>query len=273
MSKSERAAVTGVERRSYSAKFEVRAKAGNAVEIEAYASVYDQPYEMYDMFGVYQEVVRQGAGAKTLSENPLVQLLENHTGLSMAYTKAGTLKLSEDTTGLHWLATVNTARSDIRDLVTAVQDGNIDECSFAFRCTRQEWSPDFEQRDIIEYSVNRGDVSMVNFGANPGTAGTPALRAQDFDHLDEKAARALCARLQRRLQVVVIDTGDDDEDEDEVDADDTVPCPTCAAMNDPDAVYCDQCGATMAPPTNSALSLLSADLDRLEVAKPRLILA
>jgi uncharacterized protein len=197
--KASRATITTTERRAYSTKFEVRAKAGSTVEIEAYASIYEEPYEMFDWYGEYTEIVRQGAGKKTLSENPQVQLLENHSGLSMAYTKAGTLKLSEDSTGLHWLATVNTSRTDVRDLVTATQDGNIDECSFAFRCMRQQWSPDYDQRDILEYSLNRGDVSMVNFGANPGTAGTPSLRGQDVDQLDERTARVLLERLARRF--------------------------------------------------------------------------
>jgi HK97 family phage prohead protease len=171
----------GKHRAAYRTQFEVRSKAGSTVEIEAYASVYDHPYEMYDLFGEYTEVVRAGSGAKTLSENPQVQLLANHEGLSLAYTKAGTLRLSEDTTGLHWAATANTARTDVRDLVLAVEDGNIDECSYAFRCVRQEWSPDFAQRDILEYSLARGDVSLVNFGANPGTAGTPTLGGSSTD--------------------------------------------------------------------------------------------
>jgi HK97 family phage prohead protease len=197
--KSSRATIAGSERRAYPTKFEVRAKTGSSVEIEAYASIYEEPYEMFDWLGEYTEVVRQGAGSKTLSESPQVQLLENHSGLSMAYTKAGTLKLSEDSTGLHWLATANTARTDVRDLVTAVEDGNIDECSFAFRCVRQMWSPDYDQRDILEYSLHRGDVSMVNFGANPATAGTPALRGQDVDQLDERTARVILARLAARF--------------------------------------------------------------------------
>jgi HK97 family phage prohead protease len=198
--KASRATAAGSkERRAYPTKFEIRGKTGSSVNIEAYASVYEEPYEMFDWYGDYTEVVRQGAGSKTLSESPQVQWLENHSGLSMAYTKAGTLKLSEDSTGLHWAATANMNRTDVRDLVTAVEDGDVDECSFAFRCIRQTWSPDYDQRDILEYSLHRGDVSIVNFGANPATAGTPALRGQDVDQLDERTARALLARLAVRF--------------------------------------------------------------------------
>lgn len=195
--KSGRATATKTLRRAYPAKFEVRAKAGSTVGVIGYATVYDHGYEMYDMFGSYTEIVRQGAGKTTLAQDPQVQLLLNHAGLSMAYTRAKTLALTEDSTGLHVDADVDTARSDVRDMVSALERGDVDEMSFAFRVTRQEWSPDFEQRDIIEYNIHRGDVSVVNFGANDAT--DVGLRAQDFDALDESAARALYERLGRRL--------------------------------------------------------------------------
>lgn len=198
--KSKRGTVTGLERRTYPVKLEVRAAvgAGPAV-VEGYASVTEEPYEMYDMFGAYTEVIRAGAFNKTLSENPQVQLLLNHSGLSMAYTRAGSLQLSEDSTGLHMRAEVNPARSDVRDLITALEDRDVDEMSFAFRVPQGKsmWSPDWDQRDITEVDMHRGDVSVVNFGANPAT--TVSMRAQDFDHLDEADARALYERLGRRF--------------------------------------------------------------------------
>jgi HK97 family phage prohead protease len=197
--KSGRATVAGQVRRAYPTKFEVRGKSGSMVAIQGYASVYNEPFEMYDWLGPYTEVVRDGAGKKTLSEDPQVQLLLNHAGLSMAYTKAGSLRLAEDSTGLEIGADVNTNRSDVRDMVTAIEDGNVDEMSFAFIVTRQMWSPDFDQRDIIEYNLHRGDVSVVNFGANPATSVEAVLRAQDFDRLSDAAARALYDRLGRRL--------------------------------------------------------------------------
>ena len=67
------------------------------------------------------------------------------------------------------IATLNTTRGDARDLVTAIEDGDVDQMSFGFRIVRQEWSPDYGQRDLIEVNLDRGDVSAVNFGANPAT--------------------------------------------------------------------------------------------------------
>jgi HK97 family phage prohead protease len=158
---------------------------------------------MFDMFGDYEEVVRAGSGAKTLSENPDVVLVFNHAGMPMARTKAGNLELSEDDHGLHMRAPeLNGDLSIVRDVVTGVQDGVLDEMSFAFRVTRQEWSPDWMQRDITEYSLHRGDVSVVTYGANPAT--TVALRAEDIgrviDHLEGDALREAHARLAARLE-------------------------------------------------------------------------
>ncbi|MER8004982.1 HK97 family phage prohead protease [Streptomyces sp. NPDC094149] len=199
--KSDRAKRSGTERRAFPVQLEVRAKAGasNVSTIEGYASVTEEPFEMWDWLGPYNEVVREGAFAKTLGENPQVQLLLNHSGLAMAYTKAGTLRLAEDSTGLHMEADVSTKRSDVGDMLAALEEGSVDEMSFAFRVTRQMWSPDYDQRDILEVDLHRGDVSVVNFGANPATT-VGAVRAADFDRLDEADARALYERLQRRFQ-------------------------------------------------------------------------
>lgn len=197
--KADRAAVTGMERRVYPVKLEVRAQANGQATVEGYASVTEQPYEMFDWLGSYTEVVRAGAFTKTLSENPQVQLLLNHGGLSMAYTKAGSLRLAEDSTGLHMAADLNTSRRDVGDLVLALEDKAVDEMSFAFRVPtgKSMWSPDYDERSILEVDIHRGDVSVVNFGANPATS--VGMRAQDFDRLDEGAARELYERLGRRL--------------------------------------------------------------------------
>jgi HK97 family phage prohead protease len=170
--KTTRGTSSGIpEQRSYPAKFEVRSLPGGSnVELTGYASTVEQPYTMFDMFGDYSEVVRAGAFAKTLSEGADVSFLANHGGLTMSRTKTGTLRLSEDTTGLLCVSTMNSARGDVRDLLTAIEDGNVDEMSFAFRVMRQQWSPDYDERALMELNLDRGDVSAVNYGANPNTS-------------------------------------------------------------------------------------------------------
>lgn len=199
--KAARAGSTGIERRSYPVALEVR-KAGSGVRVEGYASVTESPYEMHDMFGSYSEVISAGAFGKTLAENPKVQLLLNHSGMSLASTTPGTLRLSEDATGLLISADLNPARHDASDLIHALEDRAIDEMSFAFRVTRQTWSPDYDERRIVEVNIDRGDVSVVNLGANPATS-VGAVRSAELtaylDHLEGEELRAAIARLSVRL--------------------------------------------------------------------------
>jgi HK97 family phage prohead protease len=187
--------------RSYTVEgCEVRA-AGDGdtlVDFFGHATVYGQGYEMYGGpdKGGWNEYVDAGAGKKTLSEDPDVAFLVNHTGLTLARTKAGTLTLTERAVGLETRAKLDTRVSAVNDLVLLMEAGNLDEMSFAFRVVKQVWlDADGEEvpwwdlsgieRHITEYSIHKGDVSVVNYGANPHT--DAALRSLD-DHTRLRAA-------------------------------------------------------------------------------------
>lgn len=142
---------------------------GTMCRFEGYACITEKPYEMQEMFGVYTEVVRRGAFGKTLAEGADVAFLVNHEGLTLARTKSGTLRLAEDDQGLNVEADLDPTSPLVQNLRSAMTRGDVDEMSFAFRCTRQEWSPDWMQRDVLEVSIHKGDVSAVNYGANPNT--------------------------------------------------------------------------------------------------------
>ena len=86
--------------------------------VTGYASVTEEPYEMADMFGPYSEIVDADAFARTLGQDPDVVLTINHSGLGLARTKAGTLSLTADDTGLKFTAAVDVRESDAADLVT-----------------------------------------------------------------------------------------------------------------------------------------------------------
>lgn len=152
------------------------------VTVGGYASVTESPYEMHDMFGPYTEVVSAGAFDKTLAASPLVEFTLNHGaggGLPMAHTRSGSLVLSVDSTGLRYEAQVNPARTDVADMLTAMRDGDLTEASFKFRIDSGQWSPDYTEYRINAVDLNRGDVSAVNFGANPAaTSGIESARAE-----------------------------------------------------------------------------------------------
>lgn len=176
---------------------------GSRLLFTGYASVVDAPYEMYDWYGPYTEVVRTGAFNKTLSESPDVIFCLNHDWASapMARTKAGTMTLTADVTGLWTEAQLDGQRADVYAVQSAMDAGELDAMSFAFTVTRQEWSPDYMQRDIQEVGLNGGDTSVVTHPANPSTTGSTALRKHAANALLRSNVPGLIverARLERR---------------------------------------------------------------------------
>lgn len=158
--------------------FDVRAADDTSGPVVAtFASVTEQPYEMYDMFGPYTEVVSLDAFDATLAAGPSVEFTLNHGaggGIPMAHTRNDTLTLSAikdgDVTGLWYEAMVDATRNDVADMLKAMQRGDMAESSFKFRIDSGQWSPDWTEYRILAVSLDRGDVSAVNFGANPHTA-------------------------------------------------------------------------------------------------------
>ena len=129
-------------------------------------AAWSTPYEM----GYYTETIKRGAFDKTLASGPDVQLLVNHEGLPIARTTNGSLRLSDVGNGLEFTATASASDPDAAAVATKVKSGLMDQCSFAFRVVQQTWDEDYTQRDITEVSMDRGDVSIVNYGANPNTS-------------------------------------------------------------------------------------------------------
>lgn len=170
-------------------------------KVEGYASVVEKKYRMWDMFGEYDEIVSQGAFDETLSKNPDVAYLVNHRGVTMARTVNGSLELKADGKGLFTVAYLNPKRTDVADLVTAIEDRDVTEMSFAFRIDDGEWNEDYTEYRINKVDLDRGDVSAVNYGASPHTS-VSARQAEvlsDFEKLPEGAQRAAFAHLQQRF--------------------------------------------------------------------------
>lgn len=171
--------------------------------VEGYASAFNQPYEMWDFAGPYYEIVEPGAADLTLRSKPDVSFLVNHRGVTMARTTNGTLELYADAKGLRDVAYLNAERHDVKDLVIAINDQNITEQSFAFMIDEGTWNEDFTEFRIKRFDLNRGDVSAVNYGANPYTS--IAARSheimRELDELPAGAARAALIRLQNRTDL------------------------------------------------------------------------
>lgn len=171
--------------------WEIRAASGSASDLlfTGYASLtcrdFDDntnAYAMEDKHGLYTESIIVGAFEKTIRERCDTAFLLNHGGPTLARTKAGTLKLSEHRTGtptgLYVEAQLDRSRPDVKILMSAIERGELDEMSFAFRVVRQKWNDDYDRRWIQEVNLNQGDVSVVNYGSNPHTGGHVSIAKQ-----------------------------------------------------------------------------------------------
>ena len=145
---------------------------GGTLEFVGRASVYEQAYEMWDMFGPYTEIVTEGAGTDSLARADLdVPLVLGHDQLRrMARTTTGTLFLTESADGLDVRApALDPADYDVAYIAPKLRAGLVDEMSFAFRIESGQWSPDYTEYRINRYDIHRGDVAIVGYGANPYT--------------------------------------------------------------------------------------------------------
>jgi HK97 family phage prohead protease len=152
---------------------ELREQSDGRILFTGWASVTEHPYTVGD----FEETIARDAFKRTLSENPDVQLLVNHAGMPLARTRSGTMRLSEDQRGLRVEADLNPDDPDVKALVPKMRRKDLDGMSFAFKTTQQQWNEDYTKRRIIAVGLHKGDVSVVNQGANPAAAGE--LRARE----------------------------------------------------------------------------------------------
>jgi HK97 family phage prohead protease len=176
--------------RAHLAGISLRAKAADGepsmLSFTGHASVTDEPYQMYDQFGPYTELVSSGAFDETLNRSDLdVPLVLGHDQMRrVARTTTGTLRLEMDDQGLLVDADLDPTDLDVQYIAPKLRSGLIDEMSFAFRITRGIWSPDYTEYRIDQVDIHRGDVAVVGYGANPFTdsglraAAKPDERAQ-----------------------------------------------------------------------------------------------
>lgn len=160
------------ERRAVNCRLEFRGKTSDGLILEGYASVFDAPYDVYGGPPVgWSEVVDRKAFNRTLAGNPDLHLLINHEGMPLARTKSGTLSLSTDNHGLKVRATLDPTDPDVQRLQPKMDRGDMDEMSFAFRVPKggDVWNETETERRLVEVNIDKGDVSVVNFGANPST--------------------------------------------------------------------------------------------------------
>jgi HK97 family phage prohead protease len=236
------------EQRRQAAQFEFRANpssaAGQSFRFNGYAATFEQPFTVWDSWGdPYQEVLAAEACAGTLAAGADVQLLIGHdtAGIPLARTGSGTMTLSADSRGLHVDAPALDGKSPlVQSLASAMDRHDMDEMSIGFIALAQQWSPDYMERRLTAIDLNRGDVSIVCWAANPNAAGATLSVP-----LPVTAAGARAAGGARESRTPTAPYSPK--------AGESAECPQCHSANDPAAAYCDQCGtAVQATATTAA---------------------
>lgn len=147
-------------------------------EIVGHAAVFNREA---NIGGWFIESVAPGAFKRAIAEDDVRSLFNHDANYILGRNRAGTLKLSEDDTGLMTVTTPPDT-TYARDLLLSIERGDISQMSFGFRVTKQEWDEtgDFLKRKIME--VELFDISPVTFPAYTQTdvglrsvlAGVPA---------------------------------------------------------------------------------------------------
>lgn len=160
---------------------EVR-ETGDGMTFSGYAAVFNSESE--DLGG-FREFIAPGAFKRSLQSRNEVKLLWNHdAGEPLASMRGGTLKLTEDATGLKVEARLaNTSRG--RDVAELIRSKTVDSMSFGFSVIKDTWNTDGNVRTLN--AVRLFEISLVSFPAYQATAGTVSVRSSQTIDADQLA--------------------------------------------------------------------------------------
>lgn len=140
---------TELERRA--APLELQAKDRKLV---GYASVFNVRARIADQF---DEEVRPGAFADTLKHGDKIGLLDHDPSKLLARTRSGTLKLGEDSKGLHFEILVPDTTLG-RDVLALAERNDLGGASYGFRVVRDTWVGSLRTL----HAVDLREVSIVS---------------------------------------------------------------------------------------------------------------
>jgi HK97 family phage prohead protease len=126
-------------------EFEARSLDGSKAVISGYASIFDRSSQV--LGGGFVEQIKRGAFTKTLNERGTqtsrddIKALFNHsTDLVLGSKRAGTLKLSEDSKGLHYEVDLDLDITHHRSAFKMIERGDVTNSSFGFDVIEERWS-------------------------------------------------------------------------------------------------------------------------------------
>ena len=178
LNKDERQSMTTTEeRRVNTVEFDVRNGEASAdgMSFTGYAAVFDSPSEPLP----FTEYIREGAFKRSLKSRNEIKLFMNHnTDVVLGSTRAGTLRLTEDSRGLLAQADLPDTSAG-RDLSVLMKRGDVSSMSFGFSVPPKgdKWSQDGATREL--HQIRLHEVSIVT-GFPAYAATTASVRSLDI---------------------------------------------------------------------------------------------
>ena len=152
--------------------FELR-ETTDGMTFEGYAAVFNSDSSPLPFI----ERIAPGAFSKSLKSRNDIKLLWNHdTGIVLGSTRAGTLKLVEDSFGLKAVASLPDTQAG-RDAAVLLKRGDVSAMSFGFTVPMggDSWDKTGNVRTLNRVSLH--EVSLVAFPAYSSTTGTTSVRS------------------------------------------------------------------------------------------------
>ena len=168
---------TQVERRVNTVEFDVRngEASSDGMSFTGYAAVFNSPSEPLP----FTEVIKEGAFKRSLKSRNEIKLFMNHnTDVVLGSTRAGTLRLTEDSRGLLAHADLPDTSAG-RDLSVLMKRGDVSSMSFGFSVPPKgdAWSKDGATREL--HQIRLHEVSIVT-GFPAYQATTASVRSLDI---------------------------------------------------------------------------------------------
>ncbi len=168
------------------------------VTIAGYAAVFNK---LSDNLGGFREKIAPGAFAKALGRSDARALFNHDSNIVLGRQSSGTLKLHEDDTGLYMEITPPDTQA-ARDLITLIERGDINQQSFGFTVSADQWEDQDKQvatRTLLEIQ-EIFDVSPVVFPAYPDTSvAMRSLEASRQPSEDGGDSKSTLAHLRNKL--------------------------------------------------------------------------
>jgi uncharacterized protein len=203
--------------------------------IEGYGAVFNQEYVLWDSSSLrIVETVKPGTFARALQEGQDVRCLFNHEPDNvLGRTKNSTLRLSEDTRGLHFDNDLDRRTTVAQNVRSFVDRKDVTGCSFSFYVTKQART----EEEVDGKTVIRREIQDVDlFDVGPVTY--PAYEGTD---VKARALELRAAGIPPRLLALAPELRDDGKDG-EPEQEEACRC-GCRACKSAECEECDMCMA------------------------------